>query len=243
MYNLNDVLQIMRFQLNYVLQGIPCIILHFVALLIFRLIVLRLVSLNTVSNEVYFFSDRIRQYQFSLLIVMLAFSDVATVLIINLFNFIFSFSGDFIFMAGVLLGARLGWPILFFNLISKFFLLYWLGRDAVWIFYNLTDSVTYFVVGSFSGIALRALNGDYHWGDVILVCVNKVMAFVVSAAIWVFLMQESWVSFFNIMIFRLVGWPVGSLPMIVLFLFLIKQDWRRFSTQVVPDGWVNKKPA
>lgn len=227
MYNLNDISLTLQYHLHFLLQYLPYVLLHFLVLLGLRLFLLKLFAVTACSGGWSFFLSKLGKYQFCLLLLMLVFSLCAMMFIFLRFGVIFNFSGDFVFMAGVLLGWRVGWPILMVNLLCLFCWFCFIGRDAVWILYILVDSVIYFATGLFSGMWFHMIDGDYCWSDILLICINKMMAAVISAACWVLLMQESWLAGFNVLLFRLVGWPLASLPMIALLLLLMRQDVRQ----------------
>ena len=119
-------------------------------------------------------------------------------------------------------------------LVDLLFLLFWyfyIERSVLIIVYFMLDAVIYFMVGLFSGGQYDFMEAEYYFHDILLVCVNKLVAALLSAACWVLLTQESWFAGINLLIFRLVGWPVASLPMIFLILYLMKQDARKLILQ------------
>jgi len=224
MYNLNDIFSMVRYQLDYILQCLPYIILHFMALFFLRNILLKVFALNGGGGSSLLPANNYFQYRFFLLGAMLVFSWLVTVFVFIYQNFGFYFCGDFIFIAGVLLGWRAAWPVLLAHLIFMPAWLHLIGYGGVLISYAMLDSIIYFAVGLLSGAQFDAVEEEYGYSDILLVCANKLVAALVSTACWALLINDSRFSGINILIFRLLGWPLASLPMIFLVLFLMKQD-------------------
>jgi hypothetical protein len=132
------------------------------------------------------------------------------------------------FLAGVFLGGRKGFPLLLINWLFMLCFSVVLGRDWMWSLYLLVDTTIYFLVGWFACGMFYSARGNYTWGEIIFICVNKITACVVSAACWLVIMRDSWFAGFNILLFRLVIWPLSSLSVIFLFLFFMRQDAGKF---------------
>lgn len=224
MYNLNDLFAMVQYHLNYMLQCMPYILVHFVLLFLLRNILLKLFSTRQQGAGVTCFIGVDLRYQFCLLLLMLVLSWIVMAVMYLYLNIGFYFGGDFVFLAGVLLGWRAGWPVLLANLLLMSGWFYLLGRSEILISYVMLDSLVYFAIGLFSAAQFDSSAGEYDGSDILLVCANKLIAALVSAACWIVLIRDSWFSGINMLIHRLVGWPFASLPMIFLVLFLLKQD-------------------
>lgn len=227
MYNMNDFFEMVRVGLQLIMKCLPYIIIHFVALIGLRKLLLKLFNDHCFGGSVFFGLSNAIVYRYCFLMLMLLFSWFLSVIIYLYMKFGFYFSGDFVFMAGVLLGWRKGWSLLLVNLLLLPVWYYYTGRSALIISYVMLDAVIYFLVGIFSGSQYDFIETEYGYNDILLVCVNKLVAALLSAACWVLLTQESWFAGINLLVFRLVGWPMASLPMIFFVLYLMKQDARQ----------------
>lgn len=227
MYNINDFFEMVRSCLQVMMKCLPYIMIHFVVLIIMRRFLLKAFQFCRSSGGALFCPESALLYRSSLLVVMLIFSWVVSMVVYLHMGISFYFFGDFVFMAGVLLGWRKGWFVLLVNLVFLPLWFYYIERSVLIIFYLMFDAVIYFTIGLFSGSQYDFMEGEYGCNDIFLICVNKLIAALVSAACWVLLVQESWFAGINLLIFRLVGWPFASLPMIFLVLYLMKQDRRQ----------------
>ncbi|WP_287879767.1 hypothetical protein [Aquitalea sp.] len=227
MYNLNDLFVMVQFHLNYILKCMPYILAHFVILFLLRNILLRSFSTRQRGAGFSAFVATDLYYPFCLILLMLLLSWMVMAGMYLYLNLGFYLGGDFVFLAGVLLGWRMGWPVLLVQVLLMAAWFFQIGRSGLLITYVMFDSVIYFAVGLFSGSQFDVEEGDYDTSDILLVCVNKLIAALMSTVCWIMLMRDSWISGINILIHRLVGWPFASLPMIFLVLFLMKQDARQ----------------
>ncbi|NWK80257.1 hypothetical protein [Aquitalea sp. LB_tupeE] len=231
MYNINDLFEMVRYSVGAMMKCVPYVLIHFVALIMLRGFLLRFCHDRAVLRGSLFFSFPQSVYRYSLLVLMLFLSWIVSVLLYLRVGISFYFAGDFLFVAGVLLGWRRGWSILLINLLIITLWFYYIERSGLIILYLILDAVIYFMVGIFSGNQHDFMDGVYGLNDIFLVCVNKLVAALISAACWVLLTQESWFVGVNLLIFRLVGWPLASLPMIFLVLYLMRQDARKLVLQ------------
>lgn len=227
MYNLNDLFAMVQYHLNYMLQCMPYILVHFVLLFLLRNLLLRIFATRQRGAGFAAFAGTDLHYPFCLILLMLLLSWLMMAGMYLYLNLGFYFGGDFVFLAAVLLGWRMGWLVLLANLLLMAAWFFQMGRSGLLITYVMLDSVIYFAVGLFSGSQLDVEEGGYDSSDILLVCANKLIAALMSTVCWIMLMRDSWISGINILIYRLVGWPFASLPMIFLVLFLMKQDARQ----------------
>jgi hypothetical protein len=231
MYNINDFFEMVRYSAGAMMKCVPYVLVHFVVLIVFRNMLLRFFYDRGVSRGVLLCSMPTSMYSYVLLVLMLFFSWMMSVLLYFRAGISFYFSGDFLFVAGVLLGWRKGWSVLLIDLLIVSLWFYCIERSGLIILYLMLDTAIYFMVGIFSGNQHDFVDGVYGLNDIFLVCVNKLVAALLSAACWVLLTQESWFVGVNLLIFRLVGWPLASLPMIFLVLYLMRQDGRKLRLQ------------
>ena len=219
MYSLNDIFQLLQYQVSYVLQYFPYILLHF-----FMLFSIRFVLLVMLSKGIFCLAGSLRKYEFSFLLLMLISSLLVSIFLLVTSRGVFYLGNDFVFLSGVLLGGRRGFPLLMINWLFLSFYIYFESRDVAWVSYMLFDTTIHFLIGlTACGLLYNPL-GEYSWGEIFFICLNKIMACVVSAACWLIMMHEEWLPGFNILLFRLVVWPLVSFPVIFLFMFFMKQD-------------------
>lgn len=227
MYYLGDIFLMIRYYLQYILALIPFVFIHILAMFSLRFLLLpkfTMLDLSRLPNVNYF-----ERYVFFLLLAMLTISFTVFAYILLYDGVVFNLSNDFIFLAGVFLTVRKGVLLLLLGFLFELFQGYFHSKGVLWDTYLLLDTVIYFIMGIVSGNMLHASINNIGWSDIFFICANKIIAFLVSASCWFLLVQESWFSGFNLLLFRLVGWPLISLPVISYFLFLMKQDAHHFS--------------
>jgi len=230
MYSFADIFSTMRYHLHLLLQHFPFVLMHVAALLLAWRCLRRGYMQCCRQMPCMRCAERTEQYQQYLLIVMVLISLLLSLALFYSLRITLYLANDYVYMAGVLIGWRRGWPVMLVAILCTACRAYLLGSDLIWQVYILLDVLIYYLIGSLLHKMLYLGLEDFSWNEILFVCVNKVMVSLVSAACWVLLMQDSWFAGFNILLFRLIAWPLVSLPVIFLLLIILSSDYRQCRT-------------
>ncbi|WP_089085361.1 hypothetical protein [Aquitalea magnusonii] len=138
---------------------------------------------------------------------------------------------DFIFLAGVLLVPVRAVFILILALLCSAVKLGELQLDVPF-FQRFIDMLIYGLVGV---LVRKSLNVDLQnmvWSDFWFIAVNKLLASVCSAGVFAIFFSDTWNLFFDVLVLRVLGWPVVSLPLLVGFIYCVQMDWREYRQQI-----------
>lgn len=139
---------------------------------------------------------------------------------------IFFIRNDFIFLAGVLLVPVRAIFVLLLGLFFSLIKLEDVQFDATF-FQRFLDMLIYGLVGMLVRRALGVDLKNMGWSDFWFIAVNKLLASICSAAAFVILFSDAWNLIFNVLVLRLFGWPVVSLPLLVGFIYCMRLDcWK-----------------
>lgn len=226
MYSLTDLFSIMSYHLHVILQNYLFILAHFfVLLLCWRYLRERYLSQGRQSCGVNS-SIILERYQQQLLIFMILVSLLLSLILYFPLRVILFLGNDFVYVAGVVLGWRRGWPVMLVGLLCLVGKVLLQGGEWGWVLYVVLDVLIYYLMGSVIRMVLHMDADILSWSDILFVCMNKILVCLFSAACWLLLMQDTWSNGFSLLLFRLVGWPLISVPLISLLLMLLREDYR-----------------
>lgn len=231
MYSFADIFSTMRYHLHVLLQHFPFVLMHFAALILaWRSMRYRYVQ-SCRQTPCAGCASVTEYYQQCLLALMVVVSLLLSLALFYSIRITLYLCNDYVYMAGVLIGWRRGWPVMLVAMLCTAFRAYLLGNDLIWLVYVLLDVLIYYLIGSVLHRMLYLGLEDFSWYEILFICVNKIMVSIVSAACWVLLMQDSWFAGFNILLFRLIAWPLVSLPGIFFLLLILRSDYRQCRAQ------------
>lgn len=225
MYQLSDVFMLFQYHLNYIVQAYPYVILQFCWMCILFVLSRNGVLESFVSVIIPGFFQR--QYMSLMLFLMMLFSVVLAVCCFVLNDIVFSMSNDFVYLAGVLLGFRRGVVILLIGYFYRIIMLYLQPGIVAWTLYLFLDLAFYFLAGLFFSTMLYTKLESFSVNEIFFICLNKITVSMVSATCWFFMMGDAWFTGFNILLFRLVAWPMITIPMMTVFLFQLRKGVRQ----------------
>ncbi|WP_137009631.1 hypothetical protein [Aquitalea aquatilis] len=187
-------------------------------------------------------STTLENYQKQLLIVMILVSLVLSLILYFPMRVMLFLGSDFVYIGGVVLGWRRGWSVMLVGLLCLIGRVLLQGDGWVWVLYVVLDVLIYYLIGSIVRTMLHVDADILSWSDILFVCINKILVSIFSATCWLLLMQDTWLNGFNLLLFRLVAWPLISLPMITLLLMLLREDYRQYRQAVALDGKCTVSP-
>ncbi len=215
---------------NLIFSNLPFIFMHF-AVFIILWSVGRYVFLDDFfslypSRNVKFFDA----YVFILVVLMLLVSSFVSISFYK--DRIFFVRNDFIFLAGVLLTPVRTFFVLLLGFIFSLSKAGGVQLDIA-LFQKLLDML---IIGLGGMLVRRALNVDLKnmgWEDFWFIAVNKLLASVCSAGVFVILFSDSWNIIFHVLVFRLFSWPVLSLPLLVGFIYCMRLDYWKYQRNML----------
>ncbi|MBA4709481.1 hypothetical protein [Aquitalea aquatica] len=231
MYSFADIFSTMGYHLHVLLQHFPFVLMHFAALILAWRCLRHRYMQCCQQIPCMRCAERTQQYQQYLLMVMVLISLLLSLALFYSLRITLYLANDYVYMAGVLIGWRRGWPVMLVAILCTAFRAFLLGNDLIWLAYVLLDVLIYYLIGSVLHRMLYVGLEDFSWYEILFICVNKIMVSIISAACWVLLMQDSWFAGFNILLFRLIAWPLVSLPVIIFLLLIFRGDYRQCRTR------------
>lgn len=231
MYQVSDLFFLFQYHYGYIIQSYLYVILHF--LLMYVLFSLSKNGVLEKSFSVFSPGFFWRNYALIMFVLMVFISVILAVLCLVLNNIVFNFSSDFVYLAGVVLGFRKGMVILLIGCCYRVLMLYLGLGDVAWMLYIFLDLVFYFLAGLFFSTMLYTGLESISASEIIFICLNKITVSLVSATLWFFMMGDAWFSGFNVLLFRLVAWPMVTIPMMTVFLFLLRAGVRQSLQQTL----------
>lgn len=236
MYSLADLFSIMSYHLHIVLQNYIFVLAHFFVLVLWwRYLRGRYFRKNQQSHCMSH-SAILEHYQQQLLFIMIVVSLVLSLILYFPMRVMLFLGNDFVYVGAVVLGWRRGWPVMLVGLLCLVGRVSLQGEGWMWVFYVVLDVLIYYLIGGIVRMMLHVEADILSWGDILFVCINKILVSLFSATCWLLLMQDTWSNGFNLLLFRLVGWPLISLPLITLLLMLLREDYRQYRQAVTLDG-------
>jgi len=212
--------------MHRILEYLPFLWLHFALLLLgwYWLRKQMLLRFPTALGPAW--DIRFQIYQMLLLVMMVLFCFVLTMTLLLNDRIVLSLCNDFVFLAGVLLTPRRAgwvWMTALLCTIAR----EWLAvGDLFWCFYMSLDVTIYCASGMLVKSMLEVRIGAYTWQDLIFIAGYKLLASLGSAALWLLLGQDTLISGIDLLLFRIAGWPLVSLPAIILFLLMMNGDYQ-----------------
>jgi hypothetical protein len=231
MYQLSDLFMLFQYHFNYIVQSYPYVILQFLLMC-----VLFVMSRSGILEAfVSFVAPRFfrRDYALLMFILMMLVSVTLAVCCFVFNNVVFNMSSEFVYLAGVVLGFRKGMVILLIGCCCKVLLLYLESESVAWMLYMFLDSIFYFLAGLFFSMMLYVGLESISASEILFICLNKITVSMVSATLWFFIMGDAWFPGFDILLFRLVAWPMITIPMMTVFLFLLRTGVRQSLQQTL----------
>ncbi|WP_374555245.1 hypothetical protein [Aquitalea pelogenes] len=231
MYQVSDLFFLFQYHCDYIVHSYLYVILQFLLMY-----VLFFLSKNGVLEE---FSSVVfpgffrRNYALLMLVLMMLISVILAVCCIVLSNVVFNMSNDFVYLAGVVLGFRKGIVILLIGCFYRILMLCLELEGVMWMLYMFLDLVFYFSAGLFFSTMLYTRLENISASEILFICLNKITVSMVSATLWFFMMGDAWFSGFNVLLFRLVAWPMVTIPMMTVFLFLLRTGVRQSLQQTL----------
>lgn len=224
MYQLSDFFMLLQYHLRYVWEGYPYIVLLF--LLMYGLFFLSKSGFLDAVFSVFSPDFFCRQYTFCMLFLMTFLVVSVGIFCLVFSRFVFYMGNDFVYLAGILVGFRKGILVLLLGYFYMISMQHFEPGDIFWTLYMFMDSAFYFVAGLFFSTMLYAKLENFTGSEIFFICLNKIIVSMVSATCWFFLMGDSWFAGFNILLFRLVAWPMATLPLMAVFLWQLRQSVR-----------------
>ena len=216
---------VVSYYMHLIFSNLPFIFMHFVVFImvwsVSRHIFLDDFSCLYSSCNVKFFDT----YVFILIVMMLLVSTFVSISFYK--DRIFFIRNDIIFLAGVLLTP---FRTIFVLLLGFVFSLSKMGdvQLDVAFFQKFLDMLIYGLVGMLVRKALGVDLKSMSWEDFWFVAVNKLLASICSAGIFVVLFTDTWTMIFQVLVFRLFSWPVLSLPLLIGFVYCVRLDFWKY---------------
>ena len=226
MYSLADLFSILSYHLHVILQNYLFVLVHFLVLLLWWSFWRARYLLQDRQFDVVSSSIIMERYQQCVLIFMILVSLVLSLILYFPLRVMLFLGNDFVYVAGVVLGWRRGWPVMLVGLLCLIGRVFLQREEWGWMLYVVLDVSIYYVMGGLMRMVLHMDADIFSWSDILFVCLNKILVSLFSAACWLLLMQDTWLNGFSLLLFRLVGWPLISVPLISLLLLLLREDYR-----------------
>jgi hypothetical protein len=230
MYSLADLFSIMSYHLHIILQNYIFVLAHFCVLVLWWRYLRKRHFRQNQRSCCMSHAAILERYQQQLLVVMILVSLVLSLILYFPMRVMLFLGNDFVYVAGVVLGWRRGWPVMLVGLLCLVGRILLQGEGCVWVLYVVLDVLVYYLTGGIVRTMLHVDADILSWSDILFVSINKILVSIFSATCWLLLMQDTWSNGFNLLLFRLVGWPLISLPLIALLLMLLREDYRQAVT-------------